>query len=207
MSFEGTDHFMIHPDTELRFVNETIGMGVFANKSIPKGTITWVRDEFDLVIPASKFPMIPPLLQKAVDRFSYRYNDEYILCWDIARYMNHSCEPSCLGTYDFEIAIRDLAPGEELTDDYSVYCAEVGGMFICACDSAHCRRRILPDDPLHLADYWDNLYLPAFSLISTVSQPLMPLVKETREIEQGLIDRASILTHHQLYIGGIVSQK
>ncbi|MHC5084588.1 MAG: SET domain-containing protein, partial [Planctomycetota bacterium] len=34
---------MIHPDTELRKVNETIGYGVFATRHIPKGTILYVK--------------------------------------------------------------------------------------------------------------------------------------------------------------------
>jgi hypothetical protein len=38
---------MLHPDTELRFVNRTIGYGVFATRMIPRGTITWVRDRLD----------------------------------------------------------------------------------------------------------------------------------------------------------------
>jgi hypothetical protein len=40
---------MIHPDTELRFINEKIGHGVVATKFIPKGTITWVLDKLDRV--------------------------------------------------------------------------------------------------------------------------------------------------------------
>jgi uncharacterized protein len=38
---------MLHPHTELRFISETMGSGVFAARLIPKGTITWVRDDFD----------------------------------------------------------------------------------------------------------------------------------------------------------------
>jgi len=36
---------MIHPDTEVRFINDEIGYGVVAKKLIPKGTITWVQDD------------------------------------------------------------------------------------------------------------------------------------------------------------------
>lgn len=38
---------MIHPDTELRFINEKIGYGVVALKLIPRGTITWALDKLD----------------------------------------------------------------------------------------------------------------------------------------------------------------
>ena len=32
---------MIHPSTELRFINDEIGYGVVATRFIPKGTIVW----------------------------------------------------------------------------------------------------------------------------------------------------------------------
>ena len=38
---------MIHPDTELQFINDEIGHGVVATKLIPAGTITWVLDKLD----------------------------------------------------------------------------------------------------------------------------------------------------------------
>ena len=193
---------MIHPDTELRFVNETIGMGVFAKRLLPRGTITWVRDELDMTIPDADVSAIPELLQPAFLRYCYRYGGEHILCWDISRFMNHSCEPNCLGTYNFEIAVRDILPGHELTDDYSVFYLEASDAFSCACNTAGCRKRILPDDPQRLADDWDALYLPAFGLITTVEQPLMPLVKEADEIERGRTDPGAILSHRQLYIEG-----
>ena len=35
---------MIHPDTELRFIDATLGFGVFATRFIRRGTVTWVRE-------------------------------------------------------------------------------------------------------------------------------------------------------------------
>ena len=35
---------MIHSDTELRPVNAVVGLGVFATRRLPRGTVTWVRD-------------------------------------------------------------------------------------------------------------------------------------------------------------------
>ena len=45
---------MLHPHTELRFVSPEIGYGIFATAFIPKGTITWVKDELDRIIPKEK---------------------------------------------------------------------------------------------------------------------------------------------------------
>jgi hypothetical protein len=188
----------MHPDTKIDFVNELVGFGVFAKKFIPRGTITWVRDDFDVIIPKNKITLIPPAIRAKMDKFLYLSSDGYILCWDIARYMNHSCEPNCLGTYNFEIAVRDIAPGEEIVDDYAVYCSDTNEAFTCACGKPSCRGQVHPDDYMQLAEQWDALYFPAFQHIPTVTQPLMPLVKNTGEIERGVRDPSTILSHRQL---------
>ena len=39
---------------------------------------------------------------------------------DHGRYMNHNCIPNCLKTWmGYEVAVRDIALGEELTNDYA----------------------------------------------------------------------------------------
>ncbi len=38
---------MIHPHTEIKFINKEVGYGVVATDFIPKGTITWVLDKLD----------------------------------------------------------------------------------------------------------------------------------------------------------------
>jgi hypothetical protein len=40
----------MHPDTEIQYVGEKIGVGVFATKLIPKGTIVWIKDELDMIL-------------------------------------------------------------------------------------------------------------------------------------------------------------
>ncbi len=79
---------------------------------------------------------------------------DFVLCWDLARYINHSCEPSCRSAgYDFEIAVRNIHPGEQLTDDYGAL--NIEWTFQCSCESPRCRRAIHPDDLLTYADEWD----------------------------------------------------
>lgn len=41
---------MIHPRTELKFINDHVGYGVFATDNIPEGTIFYVKDSLELVI-------------------------------------------------------------------------------------------------------------------------------------------------------------
>ena len=112
---------MIHPHTELRFINPELGFGVFATNLIPRGTLTWVRDDLDQVIEPERLAGLPPVYRDLLDKYTFR--DEigrHILCWDLGRFMNHSCAPSCLGPNSlYEVAVRDILPGEELTDDYA----------------------------------------------------------------------------------------
>src|SRR5688572_7224862 len=111
---------MIHPDTELRVINDVVGYGVVATKFIPKGTITWALDKLDRIFTPNQFKDLDAVYQQVLEKYTYRNQDgNYVLCWDNARFVNHSFNSNCLTTaYEFEIAIRDIHPGEELTDDY-----------------------------------------------------------------------------------------
>lgn len=59
---------------------------------------------------------------------------------DPARYLNHSCRPSC--AIDAEryaiIALRDITPGEELTFNYLCTEWDMASPFRCACGSPDC---------------------------------------------------------------------
>jgi hypothetical protein len=111
---------MLHPHTELRFINDRIGYGVVATCLIPRGTITWVRDDLDRAFSAAQVAQMAPLYHAIVAKYCFvDARGNFILCWDLARYLNHACDPTCRSAgYDFELAMRDILPGEELTDDY-----------------------------------------------------------------------------------------
>ncbi|MDX1753738.1 MAG: SET domain-containing protein-lysine N-methyltransferase, partial [Salinimicrobium sediminis] len=82
---------MMHPDTEVQFINEVVGYGVVAKKFIPKGTITWVQDALDRVILAEEVENMHPKVQEQVDKYCFRNNKGHlVLCWDQAKYVNHS---------------------------------------------------------------------------------------------------------------------
>lgn len=170
---------MFHPHTELRFVSDSIGYGVFATHLIPRGTITWSLDTLDQVFPPTALDSLSPMLRAVMDKYSFTdRRGKLILCWDNARFVNHSCEANCLspGGFDFEIAVRDINPGEQLTDDYGTLNIDHG--FNCLCGSKSCRSRILPDDAVRMADTWDDAMKQAVPRIGAVQQPLWELVKE-----------------------------
>lgn len=190
---------LIHPYTELSFINNEIGYGVVATRLIPAGTITWVKDKLDQTLSPAEYKRMQHVYREILDKYTYIDNyGNYILCWDHGRYVNHSCDPSCMSTgYGFELAARDIYPGEELTDDYGMFNIEYN--FECRCGSADCRRIIHQDDLLKYADKWDALVADIFPLIREVEQPLWPLLEEKREVEMSLSKKTPIPSCRLLY--------
>lgn len=66
-----------------------------------------------------------------------------------ARYLNHSCAPNAGFVDDISlIALRPIAPGEEIRFDYSTTMLERHWELDCSCGAAGCRRRIQDFDLL-----------------------------------------------------------
>ncbi|MAO18853.1 SET domain-containing protein [Muricauda ruestringensis] len=168
---------MIHPDTELRFISNEIGYGVVATKFIPAGTVTWVLDQLDREFTPLELQQMAPIYQNILDTYTFRNNKgNYILCWDNGRYVNHSFNSNCLTTaYDFEIAIRDIHPGEQLTDDYGYLNIPLP---FRAADEGTRRKIVYPDDLLKYYKVWDNKIKKVFGNITKQQQPLRGLLPE-----------------------------
>lgn len=183
---------MIHPSSELRFVSPAVGLGLFATRFIPRGTITWAFDSLDQVVPASREARLAPLLAQHLDTYSYRNGrGERILCWDHARFVNHSCRPTSLAPgFDLEIAVRDIEAGEQITDDYGSLNVETE--FECHCGFPECRGTVGPGDFERFAGQWDVLVASAFPLIGRVDQPLWDLVRDQTEITRILSGEAPV---------------
>lgn len=168
---------MIHPDTELRFISEAIGYGVVAKKFIPKGTITWVQDDLDRVFTLEEEKKISAKMREYLE--TYCFTNSYgqkVLCWDNAKFVNHSFNPSCMSTaYDFEIAIRDILPGQQLTDDYGYL--NVEHPFEPEDEGVE-RKVVYPDDLLHYHTQWDGAIKQNLAAISQVPQPLQVFIPE-----------------------------
>lgn len=168
---------MIHPSTELRFISPEIGFGVVATEFIPKGTITWVLDSLDRSFTNEQIEALHPTLQHHIQTYTYRdFKGNHVLCWDHGRYVNHSFRSNCLSTaYDFEIAIRDILPGEQLTDDYGYL--NVLEPFE-AVDEGTERKVVYPDDLLKFHQEWDAELLAVFPSILDKNQPLKTMLPQ-----------------------------
>ena len=196
---------MIHPHTALRFISDDVGHGVVATRRIPQGTITWALDALDRVMEPAEVEALGPLYRERLDHFTFRDDEgRYVLCWDAARYINHSSRANCLTTaYDFEIAIRDIEPGEQLTDDYGTL--NLDRPFRCLPEPGTRRTLIQPDDLVRYHAEWDGLLREAFPHLLTVEQPLMALLPPDVQAKAAAIARGeeemdSILTCY--YAGG-----
>ncbi|HKK38607.1 MAG TPA: SET domain-containing protein [Cryomorphaceae bacterium] len=167
---------MIHPDTELQFISPEVGHGVVATKFIPAGTITWVLDKLDREFTPNQFDSLEPLYQNILDTYTFRNNKgNLILCWDNGRFVNHSFNSNCLTTpYDFEIAIRDIHPGEQLTDDYGYLNITEPFQGI---DEGTERKVVYPDDLLNYHHEWDEKIKKVFNQIVKLEQPLRPMLE------------------------------
>jgi hypothetical protein len=167
---------MIHPATELKFINDIIGYGVVATKFIPKGTITWALDKLDRIYTPQQVAEMDKLYQEVLDKYTYRNSEgDHILCWDNARFVNHSSNSNCITTaYEFEIAIRDIYPGEELTDDYGYL--NLDEPFEVVPEEGTTRNVIYPDDLLRYHTIWDEKLLHAFPQLIHVEQPLLSIL-------------------------------
>lgn len=168
---------MIHPKTELRFISNDVGYGVVATERIPAGTITWALDQLDREFTPAKIKKMNSLYQNILETYCYRNKKgNYVLCWDNGRFVNHSFKSNCISTaYDFEIAVRDIQPGEELTDDYGYL--NVSAPFK-GIDEGTRRKIVYPNDLLKHYAAWDKLLIKNFSKILEVNQPLKSLISD-----------------------------
>lgn len=100
------------------------GIGVFADQFIPKGTPVYRHtDALDLRLTPEEFSRLDPREQALIRHYGYRekHTGLYRLDHDDIRFVNDSNTPTIgldpeSGTL---VALRDTAPGEELTQNYS----------------------------------------------------------------------------------------
>ena len=180
---------MLHPHTELKYVSTEIGYGVFATHPIPKGTMTWVKDELDRIIPKEELSQFSgPNLENLL-KYTYRTpQGDYFFCWDLTRFVNHSYSPNTMITpLGFEIAIKDIKTGEEITNDYGTL--NIIEPFSCANGPAKDRTMVRPDDLSRYYKEWDGWIASAFQYHRSVAQPLERFLTTQQLKELDLIRR------------------
>jgi len=169
---------MIHPHTELKRVNPEKGLGVFAISFIPKGTLTYVKDPLEIEINPDDPRLLDPCIKEQIETYSYM--DEKgirIISWDIAKYVNHCCHCNTMSTgYGFEIAVENIHPGDEITDEYGMF--NFNQPLSLSCDKSPCRQEVCSRDLENYYKEWDQKVMEAILLLRKVEQPLADLLPD-----------------------------
>ncbi|GAB4578264.1 MAG: hypothetical protein Fur0022_09980 [Anaerolineales bacterium] len=174
---------MIHPDVELRLVSPEVGHGLFATRLIPKGTITYVDDPLEIRI-SPKDPILKhPVLGKLIKTYSILENDGlYELSWDLAKHMNHCCHSNTVTTgWGFDIAVRDILPGEQVRCDYGMFNVDYEMELIC--ENSDCRKQVKKKDFDQYADQWEAQVQDALALVHHVPQVLLDVMEAPIRLE------------------------
>jgi len=110
------------------------GVGVFARESISPGEVIASFDGFYYSL---EYPgWTPDLINHAIQCARNWFRDSA----GLARLVNHSCEPNCGIQRLFDIvAMRVIAPGEEITWDYEMTEDSDWWRMKCRCGTAACR--------------------------------------------------------------------
>lgn len=133
----------ITPKAEKRTPSAIAGRGLTAVAPIVAGDVVAVKGGH--VVTTQALRALPARLQNseiqiadglhlaALDDAEYE---------DVMLFLNHSCEPNVgFGGNVVLVAMRDVAPGEELTTDYALFDDHDEAM-VCACGRPACRGRV-----------------------------------------------------------------
>jgi SET domain-containing protein len=100
------------------------GTGLIAREPIPAGTPIWtLHPGFDVELSRDEFGNLAVWSREQIRKYVYVdvATGKYVLCSDDAKFMNHSSAPNTRTEGDRTWAIRDIAPGDELTCDYAEF--------------------------------------------------------------------------------------
>lgn len=114
--------------------SDIAGIGLFADQDIPKGTETWrFMRNFDKLLTEREIDSLPEPARSNILDHTYldAASGQFVLCADNARFMNHADDPNTAGVHEqgaiegYDIALRDIRAGEEMTCDYRTFDAHV----------------------------------------------------------------------------------
>ena len=152
------------------------GRGLFACRPIGKGTRLFGEDEWSdeeerrsfSTLSPSQVKELKPALRSIFLRYAYNTTPEAITgafrpetVRHPINFINHACDPNA--GYDGAgeiVALRGIAPGEEIRMDYGTYSFSFDHEFTCGCGATWCRRKVTGNDWPELVR--TGLRLPGF---------------------------------------------
>ena len=135
----------LSPKIEIRSREGNASLGGFASEWIKKDELILVWSGF--IVNLSQYHELPDEIQRHTIQVE---EDAYLASWtedEPADFINHSCEPDTglIGQLTL-VAMRDIAPGEEVTFDYATCDGTAYDEFLCDCHADTCRGRVTGDD-------------------------------------------------------------
>lgn len=100
------------------------GIGLFAAEPIVEGQRVWeFNSAIDRVVGHDELEALPQVAQEFVLRHAFLDEDRLgmILCGDHAIYFNHAENPNTVALEHGNVATRNIAVGEEITENYRVF--------------------------------------------------------------------------------------
>ena len=98
------------------------GMGVFADEYIRKGRKVWrFAEGFDRAWSPQEYAKLPKAAKDFIQCYGYRVDGEILLTVDNDRHLNHSENANTHWRSGHIVARRDIAKGEEITNNYRLF--------------------------------------------------------------------------------------
>ena len=152
----------LHPDVEVRG-SPIAGVGLFAKAAIRAGEV--VSRLGGQLVSRAELTQLLVSADQYVNTITVADDLHLVLPqWSLNGYGNHSCDPNLWWVDAYTLAARrDIAAGEELTNDYATSTTSPEFTMECRCGSSLCRRSISGDDwrlP-HLERQYGDHWVPA----------------------------------------------
>lgn len=167
------------------------GRGLISRAFIPRGTIVWTfSPEQVRSYTPQQYRKFSPRYRRTLRKYAYTdYAGNIIYTLGDARFFNHSCAPNTTDALceELAVALRDIAPGDEITYDYGLLMGSWEPALKCACGSSVCRKKIGPI--LHSSKIFKSLMRQAVKALRSyrsVAQPMLRQKKQALFVQKAL---------------------
>ncbi len=164
---------MLHPHIIVR-KSLISGCGLVASKKIPCGTIVHITSN-ERVYTVKQYNNFSRRYKAVLRKYAYEdENENLVYLTNSAKFWNHCCAPNTAPFMDFDIAIRDILPGEEVTYDYAFLHPAWSKPMRCTCGVRNCRGEIRRESSTSkVIKRQQSLAEQASKRIAHVPQPLL----------------------------------
>jgi uncharacterized protein len=186
------DESYLSPRLEARSLPAKGEYGVFAREPVKAGELIAMWG--GMVIPGEELYKLPEHQQSLSVQVE---EDLYLVTTrpSPADRVNHCCNPNAgLRGQTVVVAMRDIAPGEEVCIDYAMCDSTPYDEFECACGAVNCRGRITGDDwrnPL-LWQRYEGFFSPYLQRRIEQLKPELEVVQQSGYVVADVFDNSHV---------------